>query len=108
MSATRQLDQAAAAYRGLHHRSSRSIVGQTHIPNRVSEGEQIIGSRFRVLLDGESDHFPASRRREGLRMLLAQVIAMWLGLVGERTEDRCGVSVGIRQRRGSGTLAACS
>jgi hypothetical protein len=108
MSATRQLDQAAAAHRRLHDRSSWRIVGQTHIPYRVRESEQIIGSRFRLLLDGESDHFPAARRREGLRMLLAEVVAMWLGLVGERTEDRCGVSVGIRQRRGSGTLAACS
>jgi hypothetical protein len=31
-------------------------------------------------------------------MLLAQVVAMWFGLVGERTEDRCGVSVGICKR----------
>jgi hypothetical protein len=106
MSATRQLDQAAAAHRRLHDRSGWRIVGQTHIPYRVREGEQIIGCRFRLLLDGESDHLPAPRRGEGLRMLLAQVIA--IGLVGERTEDRCGVSVGIRQRRGSGTLAACS
>ena len=108
MSAPRQLDQAAAAHRRLHDRSGRWIVGQTHIPYRVGEREQIIGSRFRLLLDGESDHFPTAWRREGLRMLLAQVIAMWLSLVGERTKDRRGVSVGVRQRRGSGTLAACS
>jgi hypothetical protein len=108
MSAPRQLDQAAAAHRRLHDRSGRRIVGQTHIPYRVGEREQIIGSRFRLLLDGESDHFPTARGGEGLRMLLAQVIAMWLSLVGERTKDRCGVSVGVRQRRGSGTLAACS
>ena len=108
MSAPRQLDQAVAAHRRLHDRSGRRIVGQTHIPYRVGEREQIISSRFRLLLDGESDHFPTARGGEGLRMLLAQVIAMWLGLVGERTKDRCGVSVGVGQRRSSRTLAACS
>jgi hypothetical protein len=108
MSATRQLHEAAAPHRRLHDRSGWRIVGQTHIPYRVGESEQIIGSRFRLLLDGESDHFPTARCRESLSMLLAQVVAMWFGLVGERTEDGCGVSVGIRQRRGSRTLAACS
>jgi hypothetical protein len=88
MSTTCQLDEAAAPRRGLHDRSARRIVGQTHVPYRICEGEQIIGSRFRLLLDGEPDHFPTSRCREGLRMLLAQVVAMWFGLVGERTEDR--------------------
>ena len=88
MSTTRQLDEAAAPHRGLHYRSGRRIVGQTHVPDRICEGEQIIGSRFRLLLDGEPDHFPTARCREGLRMLLAQVVAMWFGLVGERTEDR--------------------
>jgi hypothetical protein len=108
MSTTRQLDEAAAPHRGLHDRPGRRIVGQTHIPYRVGQSEQIIGSRFRLLLDGESDHFPTARRREGLRMLLAQVVAVWFGLVGERAEDRCGVSVGIRQCGGGRTRAACS
>jgi hypothetical protein len=31
-------------------------------------------------------------------MLLAQVVAMWFGLVGEGTEDGCRVPVGIRER----------
>jgi hypothetical protein len=98
MSTTRQLDEAAAPHRGLHDRSGWRIVGQAHIPYRVGESEQIIGGRFRLLLGGESDHFPTARCRERLRMLLAQVVAMWFGLVGERTEDRCGVSVGICKR----------
>ena len=98
MSTTRQFDEAAAPHRGLHDRSGGRIVGQTHIPYRIGEREQIIGARFGLLLDGESDHFPTARRREGLRMLLAQIVAMWFGLVGERTEDRCGVSVGVGER----------
>lgn len=108
MSTTRQLDEAAAPHRGFHDRSSRRIVGQTNIPYRVGESEQIIGCRLRLLLNRESDHFPTARRREGLRMLLAQVVAMWFGLISEWTQDRCGISVGIRQRRGSRTRAACS
>ena len=108
MSTTRQFDEAVAPHRGLHDRSGGRIVGQTHIPYRIGEREQIIGGRFGLLLDGESDHFPTARRRGGLRMLLAQIVAMWFGLVGERTEDRCGVSVGVGERRGSWTLAACS
>jgi hypothetical protein len=108
MSTTRQLDEAAAPHRGFRDRSRRRIVGQAHIPYRVGESEQIIGRRFRLLLNREPDHFPTARRREGLRMLLAQVVAMWLGLIGEWTEDRCGISVGIGQRRGSRTRAACS
>jgi hypothetical protein len=98
MSTTRQLDEAAAPRRRLRDRSGWRIVGQTHIPYRVGESEQIIGSRFRLLLDGESDHFPTARCRESLSMLLAQVVAMWFGLVGEGTEDGCRVPVGIRER----------
>jgi hypothetical protein len=108
MSTTRQLDEAAAPHRRLHDRSGRRVVGQTHLPYRIGESEQIIGGRFGLLLDRESDHFPTARRGEGLRMLLAQVVAMWFGLVSERTEDRCGVSVGVGERCGSRTLAPCS
>jgi hypothetical protein len=108
MSTTRQLDEAAAPDGGLHHRFGRRIVGQANIPYRIGERQQIIGGRFGLLLDSESDHFPPARRRESLRMLLAQVVAVWFSLVGERTEDRCGVSVGVGERRGCRTLAACS
>ena len=73
MSAPRQLDQAAAARGAVDDDVRPKDRGQTHIPYRVGEREQIIGSRFRLLLDGESDHFPTARGREGLRMLLAQV-----------------------------------
>jgi hypothetical protein len=41
-------------------------------------------------------------------MLLAQVVAMWFRLAGQRAEDRCGVPVGIGQGRGRRALAACS
>ena len=108
MSATRQLDEAAAPHRRFVARSGRRIVGKAHIAHRVGKSQQIIGSWLRLLLDHEPDHFPTARRREGLRMLLAQVVTMWFRLVGQRTEDRCRVSVGVRQSRGRRTLAACS
>jgi hypothetical protein len=41
-------------------------------------------------------------------MLLAQVVAVWFGLARQRTQHGCGVSIGIRQRRGGRTLTACS
>ena len=108
MSATRQLDKAAAPHRRFVARSGRRIVGKAHIAHRVGKSQQIIGSWLRLLLDHEPDHFPTARRRKGLRMLLAQVVAMWFRLVGQRTEDGCGVSVGVRQSRGCRPLAACS
>ena len=108
MSTTRQLDEAAAPDRGLHHRFGRRIVGQANIPYRIRVRQQIIGGGFGLFLDCVSDHFPTARRGEGLRMLLAQIVAMWFGLVGERTEDRCGVAVGVGECRGSRTLAPCS
>jgi hypothetical protein len=108
MSATGQFDQTSTPLRSLAGRSGWRIVGQADIAHRVGESEQIIGGWFRLALDGEPDYFPTARRRQCLSMLLAQVVAMRFGLAGQRTKDSCGVSVGIRQRRGSRTLAACS
>jgi hypothetical protein len=108
MSATRQLDEAAAPRWRLRVRSGWGIVGQAHIAHRVGKSQQIIRSWFRLFFDREPDHFPTARRRKGLCMLPAQVIAMWFRLVGQRTEDRRGVSVGVCQSRGCRPLAACS
>ena len=108
MPATRQLDETTALHLRLSDRSSWGIVGQAHIPYRVGKSQQVIAGWFRLLVDREPDHFPTARCRESLGMLLAQVVAMWFRLAGQRTEDRCGVPVGIRQSRGSRTLAACS
>lgn len=108
MSATRQFDETGTSKRRLACRSDRRIVGQADIAHRVGKSQQIIGSGFRWALDREPDHFPTTRRRECLRMLLAQVVAMRFGLARQRTENCCGVSIGIRQRRGGRTLTACS
>ena len=97
MSAARQFDETGTPLRRLTGRSSWRIVGHADIAHRVGKSQQVIGSRFRLALDGEPDHFPTARRREGLRMLLAEVVAMWFWLAGQRTKDRRGVSIGIRQ-----------
>ena len=108
MSTTRQLDETSTSQCRLHDRSRRRIVREADIAHRVSESQQIIGGWLRLLLDREPDHLPAPGGREGLRMLLAQVVAVRFGLTRQWTEDRCGVSIGVRQGRGGRTLAPCS
>jgi hypothetical protein len=108
MSATRQLDETGTPQRRLVGRCSWRIVGHTDIAHGVGESQEIIAGRFRLALDHEPDHFPTARCGECLRMLLAQVVAVRFGLARQRTEHCCGVSIGIRQRRGGRTLTACS
>ena len=108
MSATRQFNETGTPWRRFADWSGWRIVGQADIAHRVGESQQIIGCRFRLALDGEPDHFPTARRRQCLRVLLTQVVAVRFGLARQRTENRCGVSIGVCQGRGGRTLAACS
>jgi hypothetical protein len=108
MSATRQLDEPGTSQRRLGNRSRWRIVGKADIAHRVGESQQIIGSWLRRLLNRKPDHLPAAGCREGLRMLLAQVVAVRFGLARQGTEYCCGVSIGVCQGRGGRTLAACS
>ena len=108
MSSSRQFDEPGTPERRFGARSRWRIVREADVAHSVSESQQIIGCWFGLLLDSEPDHFPAAGCREGLRMLLAQVVAMRFGLARQRTEDRCGVSIGVSQSRGGRTLAACS
>ena len=108
MSATRQFDEPGTPQRRFRHRSRWRIVGKADIAHRVGESQQIIGSWLRLLLHREPDHLPAAGCGKGLRMLLAQVVAMRFGLARQGTEDGRGVSIGVCQGRGGRTLAACS
>ena len=108
MPATRSLDETTALHLRLPGRSSWGIVGQTHIAYRVGKSQQVITGWSWLLVDRQPDHFPTAWCRESLGVLLAQVVAMWFRLAGQRAEDRCGVPVGIGQSRGRRTLAACS
>jgi hypothetical protein len=105
MPPARQLDHAGTPLQRLRR---RRIVGQADIAHRVGKSEQIIGCWSGLLLNDEPDHFPTSRCRERLRVLLAQVITMRFRLTRQRTQDCGGVPIGVSQGRRGRTLAACS
>ena len=107
MAATCQLDEAVTLT-GRVHRSGRRIVGQPGIAYGVGKSQQVVGARLRLLLDNEPDHFPAAWRRQGLCVRLAEVVAMWLDLVRQWTQDRRGISIGVSQRRGGWIRASSS
>src|SRR4029453_3520536 len=77
------------------------------ITDRVGKRQQVVGARPRLLLDSEPDHFPTTRRGEGLRMVLTEVIAMRLNLIRQRAKNCSGISIGIGQR-GGGRIRASS
>lgn len=53
----------------------------------------------------EPDDLPATGRGESLTVFRAQVVAVGLGIRGERTEDRGRIGIDVRQCRDSGTAA---
>ena len=73
-----------------------------------------VGERLEVVaagagrggVDGEADDLPAARRREPLRVLGTQVVAVRFGVGGEGAENGGGVRVDVRQRRDGGTAAS--
>ena len=108
MSSACQFDQAIVAALSLHGCSWRAVVRQPRVTYRVGKGQQIISARFRLFLDGQSDHLPAPGRRQGLGVRLAKVIAVRLDLICQRSENRGGVSIGIGQCRSGRIGASCS
>jgi len=79
-------------------------------PRRLAHG---VGERFQIVTAGagggrgvgEPDDFPAARRGETLTVLGAEVVAVGLGIGGERAEDRGRVGIDVRQCRDGGTAA---
>lgn len=100
MAATRQLNQPITPERRLRGRSGRRIVGQACVADSISESQQVVSGRLRLLLNRESDHFPPTGGGEGLRMRLAEVVAVRFDLVGQGPKDCGGIAVGVRQSRG--------
>jgi hypothetical protein len=88
MSSTRQLDETITAWWRLHACSAWRVVSQPGIADGVGKCQQIVGAWLWLLLDGNSDHFPATGRRQCLRMRLAKVIAMRFDLACQRAQNR--------------------
>jgi len=68
------------------------------IAHGIGQGQQVVGARLlRGGGHGEAQDFPAARNGEGIRVLLAQIVTMGLGVGGQRPEDCGGVGVDVRQ-----------
>jgi Zincin-like metallopeptidase len=108
VSPTRQFDETITPRWRLDRRPRWRVVCQPGIPHGVGKRQQIIGARPWLILDHESDYFPAARRRQRLGMRLAEVIAVWFNLICQRTQNRRGIPVGVGQRGGSRIRASRS
>lgn len=76
------------------------------LPYGVRQGFQIVAAgagRRRAVR--EPHDLPAARRGQPLAVFRAQVIAVGLGIRGERAEDRGRIGIDVRQCRDSGTAA---
>jgi hypothetical protein len=100
VAATRQLNQTVTPDRRLRDRSGRRIVGQACVADSVSESQQVVCGRLRLLLNRKSDHFPPTWGGKRLCMRLAEVVAVRFDLVGEGPKDCGGITVGVGQSRG--------
>lgn len=68
------------------------------IADRIGQGQEVIRTRLlRGGGHGQAQYLPAPRDREGISVLLAQIVTMGLGVGGQRSKDRCGVRVDVRQ-----------
>lgn len=106
-----------AAARDLHRVSRPPAVLSTGLgrtPLRTGRFPYGIGERLEIVTAGpgrggavgEPDDLPAARGGQALTVLGAQVIAMRLGVGGERAEDRSRIGIDVRQCR-DGRAAAC-
>jgi len=69
------------------------------VPHRIGKCQQIVRARLlRSGGHGKAHDFPAPRDGEGVRVLLAQIVAMRLRVGGQRTQDRRRIRVNVRQR----------
>ena len=84
-----------AAFPGRWLRLGRQGSG---IADRVGQGKEVIRSRLlRSGGHGQAQNLPAPRDGEGISVLLAQIVTMGLGVGGQRSKDRRGIRVDVRQ-----------
>lgn len=77
------------------------------IADRIGKRKEVIGAGLLGRAGhGQAKDFPAPGNRQGVSVLLAQVVAVWFGVRGQWTKDSGGIRVDVRQ--GSNRrLAAC-
>lgn len=86
--------------------SARPLRGPCRLAYGVRQGLQVVTARpGRGRAVREPDDLPAARRGQPLAVFRAQVIAVGLGIRGERAEDRGRIGIDVRQCRDSGTAA---
>jgi hypothetical protein len=68
------------------------------VADGIGKRQQVIGSwLLRSGRHGQAQHFPSAGHRQGIGVLLAEVVAVRLGVGGQRTQDGGGVRVHVRQ-----------
>ena len=86
-----------------------TVAGPRRLPYRVGECFEIVAARLgRGMGVGEPDDFPSPGRGQPFTVLGAEVVAVGLGIGGERAEDRGRVGIDVRQCRDGGTAARSS
>ena len=68
------------------------------IADRIGQGQEVI--RSRLLRSGghrQAQNLPAPRDGKGISVLLAQIVTMGFGVGGQRSKDRGGIGVDVRQ-----------
>src|SRR5215469_6297881 len=83
----------------LPHRLGGRAAGRG-FPDRVGQRLQVVGRgrQRNLLVHRKPDHVPAERGGQPARMPFAQVIAVRLGVSGERPDHCGGIAVDVRQR----------
>jgi hypothetical protein len=69
------------------------------VADRVGQCQEVIRTRLlRSGGHGQAQNLPAPGNGEGISVLLAQIVTMGLGVSGQRSQDRRGIRVDVRQR----------
>jgi hypothetical protein len=69
------------------------------VADRIGQRQEVIGAGLlRSGGHGQAQNLPAPRDGEGISVLLTQIVTMGLGVGGQRTKDRRGIRVDVRQR----------
>jgi hypothetical protein len=72
----------------------------------VGKRKEIIRARLRGAgRHCQPQYFPAARYRQGACMLLAQIVAMWFSVGGQRPKNSSGIRIDIRERGYRGLAA---